>query len=73
MGGNAKLFGSMCGGGLIMRQIESKSRVSCSNGFLYNWPGRQLQMSQKNGEAEIVSQGTPAAVRLARDSWGVTA
>ena len=43
------------------------------NGFLYNWLEGQFQMFKKKMEAEIVSQGSPATVRWARDSWGVTA
>ena len=47
------------------------------NGFLYNWPERQFQMSKKNKKQKKNgggdSQGSSAAVRLARDSWGVTA
>ena len=68
--------GSMGGGGLILRQIQSKSLVSCNN----KWFSVQLALvavadvqKKKNVEAEIVSQWSPAAVRLAKDSWEVKA
>ena len=45
-----------------------------TNGFLYYWRERQFKMSKKKKqmEADIVSQGSSAAVHLAKDSWGVT-